>query len=252
MAPALREIGHTKTSASCALLRDIVQPAIAGVLKNDEAINAGQVLLAKTRDDSTAAAPGAITVDLGMDRARLGRVTVVLAHNLQVIRALLARLPKPGSETGDKDVAAQANLEAKLFDIVETQNAALNVLNGELETDALGQMQHEFPTGMGPPIIGKDGHDEGSRSSYLTVAGLPTSPREAGFASASLPQDDGLDAKNLLSSSVRGHTVYDSLMRSIHDQQAHIEVSENAEAALIFVTIDTCRGFLPSGGGASP
>jgi len=116
--PVLREIGHTKTSAACGFLRDTVRPAIAGVLKNDEAINVGQSLLEKTRDDSTPAARGAIIVDLGMDHARLGRVTVVLAHNLKIIRALLNRMPKPGSLANHEDTAARASIEANLRDVV--------------------------------------------------------------------------------------------------------------------------------------
>jgi len=221
----LQEIGHTTSAAACAQLRDVVRPALEGVLRNDEAIDAGSRLLARLEADSTGSTLGDASPGMDVDRRHLARAATALVRNLRVLRALVVRLPH------------DSPIGTSLASVVALQTKALDTLEGVVDTEDLGEMQREFPKGSGPV--------EYESPSYLSGAGLPKSPRDAGLPVARAPGDLGLDPVSLSSNNLRGHTAYATILSWLSVQRTQIDAAEAVEAKDVFVAVDACGGKSP-------
>lgn len=116
---------HSTSSPLCQTLHESIQPALAGLMKNDG--------LLETADRAFTARE--------IDRGSLRGVTQSLAHNLNLVTRLLGqKFPQ------DADPAMRASQEAmtaRLDAVVSAQNDALNVIQGYLQAEETAQAQNE-------------------------------------------------------------------------------------------------------------
>jgi hypothetical protein len=133
-ASALPYIGGTRASQLCRTLRESIAPAVLGLMKTDELIDASRNTYRRMAGERAAAAG-----DLG--RVSLGKTVTGMARNLATVRGLIDD-PRhfPRSDDGRLQ-----QVRDRLRDVASHQEAALNMINGVLETDLLSQMMGGVP-----------------------------------------------------------------------------------------------------------
>ncbi len=199
-----------------------------GLMKNDEIIGAGHRAFAKMARDQAGSSAGAIEID----KLYLQQVESRLVHNLQVVDKMLGdqqRFPANPLTADERDTVM---MKTQLQAVADVQRKALDIVSGTLATESLGQMQHEFNTGMqsaigtpGPPVVPTD-----DPVSFIGAAGLPDESPNAGLPTTA--------AKT---SSLGGHTVYDGMAAVIESQQGTIARRERVATASILTAVDDCR-----------
>ena len=147
-------IGRTRaTTPFCVTVRDNVAPAVLGLMTVDE-------LLGVSRGDYRRMA-GDSDLAQNFGRIRLGKTVLAMARDLAVVRGLLndqRRFPRT-AVTDDDRLALR--LRSQLQAVADRQEAALDMVNGVLETDLMSQMMSGIPRA---PQYG------GSRHFYHAVA----------------------------------------------------------------------------------
>ena len=137
--PDLPEIYHTITRPMCSALATTIRPAIALMMQNDATIAKSPPLFG---DYITMSAAGS---DAGKDMSvhRLNNLVTPLVQNTLAIQKLLEDPsifpPKPQNDD-DKHLL---ELKDEMLKTLATQQASLDIINGFVETQQLGEMQHE-------------------------------------------------------------------------------------------------------------
>jgi hypothetical protein len=214
-------IGRTHSKGFCTTVRDNVAPALLGVMKTDDLIGAGHRAALKTAHDATSA-PEAQE----FDRVYVERVVAAMAHNLGVIKKVLAdekRFPKVPATDDDRYALL---LKAQLQATSDRQAVALDHLNGVLETEGMHTMRSDISTGMqqaiAMPAVGNGFFD----SSALPGAG------PGGLGSTHVVQP----------SNTLGNTIWDKLAADIEVQQAKIVAVERVLSPIVIAAAISCRG----------
>jgi hypothetical protein len=162
---------HSRTL--CSALTQRIGPAIAGIIKNDQLIDLGRHEIGKMAADT-----GAQSNRTQMDQLQIKNIVDAMIHNLKTLEGILdspqfAAVPK----TDDERLAA--SIKAHLLEVAARQRAAINVLDGLVETSDLGTLPHE-------------GVDD---SPALTIAMKPAAPGATppagGISAAGLNQSPG-------------------------------------------------------------
>jgi hypothetical protein len=236
----LPEIGRVRSNALCTTLRVNIAPTIAGLMKNDELISAGHRAFAKMSHDQAGASGAAMNINL----LYLEQVQTRLVHNLGVVDRLLSdqqRFPQTPRNDDEKDaVTMRSQLEA----VAASQRKALDLVSGTLETESLGQMQHEMndqmrnatgdgaapmpdPTGDAVSFIGSAGLPE-----YTPVAGLPTTASKQ--------------------SKLVGHTVYDEINTALEGTQNVTARREQVATSSVITAVGQCKASAAPANSPSP
>jgi hypothetical protein len=228
-ASALPEIGRVRSKGFCTTVRDNVAPSLLGVLKTDELIGAGHRAFAKMADDAMRA-PQAVDID----RIYLDKVVSAMAHNLRVIDTLLADKTRFPDATTDDDRFAQL-VRAQLAAVSAEQKRALDLINGTVQTDRLGQMRAEIDTGMQDSLAQNQAQSPTTtdpRTSFLDSAGLPDMAPVPVLSQRAL----------LTTSNTVGHRPYDRATAVLEHQQAQIAHAETVAAPTITAAAYACQG----------
>jgi hypothetical protein len=227
-------IGSTHSRGFCDTVRDNVAPSVLGLMKNDALIGAGHRAFAKMAHDTTTSSSAA----LDLDRVYLAQVVHALAHNVATIDTLLAdqrRFPKtPASD--DDELAAQ--LAAQLRAARDRQNDALNLIDGTLETEQMGQMRQDVSQQMQSavgPSMAPTADAPSPAPNFLDTAGLPSYSAIAAF-----------DPRTLATSGTLGNTPYDRVLHALDYDQARIAGAEQVLSPTIVAAALGCQA------GASP
>ena len=234
-AAPLREIGRERVSADCDAIRWPIAPVVLALAKNDELIAAGRRATVKLRDDATARARGRVE----FDERYLDQIARLMLHNSNLVTHLLA------AKRRDPAIAADAtSIERDLPRVQKEQLRILDLIEGFVATDDLGQMQHDLPAGVGPVQPGNltmptERPDTGS--GFVGDAGLPKGPSDIGLPGAKSPDQLAFDARSYADGAVSGHTVYDLLARSIDAQRAVVANAWVAPTATIQKVVPACR-----------
>jgi len=215
--PALKEIGHVRSSKLCTTLRHNLFPAVEGLRINDALISHGQAILVRTAEDAAAYAASASQTDTSggdpfaqvaganaggasatgggsagseMDGFQLGIVSHNLAKNLDKVQTFLDDPHSfPDSPTSDDERAltlAKLRLEA----VVARQRTSLNILSATAEMNAANDLksrrdvipyEHCMTCSQTPPFTPI------SAPSTLAAATNQTQQTETGVAPAVLP-----------------------------------------------------------------
>jgi hypothetical protein len=221
----LPEIGRTHSKGFCSTVRDNVAPSLLGLMKTDELIGASHRALLKMGHDNGS------KQEFELDQVYAGKVVVAMAHNLSVIKKLLAderRFPKTPA-TEDDRFALQ--LKAQLQAAAERQNVALNHVNGILEAKAMGQMRSDLPLGMQSAVSPENTkYVEPSSDQFLGPSALPGSG------------PNGMFDRGLPLAKTPGNTIWDKLAADVEVQQSRIASAERTLTPTVIAAAAACRG----------
>jgi hypothetical protein len=229
---SLPEIGRTRAKGFCTTVRDNVAPSVLGLMKTDDLIGAGHRAVLKTAHDQTAGSPETME----MDQLYLDKVVAAMAHNLGVVKKMLAddkRFPKTPSSDDDRLALL---LKAQLQAAADRQNDALNHLNGILETDAMGSMHKDISSAMQGSLTPTSGSTPVSAAGgFLDSSSVPgANPLPLGASGAIAP------------SHTLGHTLWDRLAADIEVQQARIAQAEQTLTPTVIAAAAGCRDDTPA------
>lgn len=237
-----KTIIHERVSPLCTGLRNNIGPAIGKVLQNDATIAQSRPLL---RNYVKAASTGSASKDLQV--SRIERLISPLVNNTAAIEKLLNDpyvFPKVVRSESDKQLL---EMRAYLQQVVDQQKAALDVINGFVTTEQLGQLQqegsdiyqrltatHEITAAQGGGLRGP------------AAAGAPTPPPNEILNSgvAKTPQqqaDPALQDSDFLA----GHNPLDVFDWAIGQYQGQLQSSEGATANLVVKAVQFCGGRVP-------
>jgi hypothetical protein len=143
-------IYHVVTSAFCERLQDRIRPAVALILETDPIIAKSPPLFNKYQNQVFAAADPMKPYDSinaqspGVDAVlqRMSYLVHPIAQNIIAAQTILGKdelVPPTGNSDDDKRIA---DLKTKLLQTIATQNASLDLINGFVQTQQLGEIQH--------------------------------------------------------------------------------------------------------------
>jgi len=223
------EIGRIRANPYyCTVLRNRIGPSLQGLMKNDDAIAAGHRALSKMGADTLNHSEGS----LDMDRKYLGEVVMIASRNILTIKRLLndpVFTTPTGNAANDRTLAAaKANLQS----VAAAQDDALNLIDGTLETDLMGQMQAQKDQQMANAVAGPTPGPQASavpEGQYIANAGLAdTSP-------------SGVNSPvKLASGTLTGRTIYDSLGLVLGVDQQHIAAVESNATKAVLKVVPLC------------
>jgi hypothetical protein len=203
------QIYHVVTTALCARLRERIRPSVAMILQNDTRIAKGGPLFkryqrgALTAQDpanaqfGTGAPPSSDSVynhspETDMALQQMSYLVLPIARNLIAAQTLLddTKLIEPTGNPADD--AALAKIKSQLLDTIAFQSASLDLINGFVATQQMGELQH-----AGQEYIGEIGGQEtpGTRSPVVKLTPNPwqdpntpgLSPNPYNFDPATIP-----------------------------------------------------------------
>jgi hypothetical protein len=163
-----KEIINVRTRALCSTLTQRIAPAVAGIIKNDQLIDLGRHEIGKLGADVAAQSNRA-----HMDQLELKNIVDAMVHNLATIDGIMDSARFSAAPTTDDERLAAA-MKEHLLAVAARQRAAINVLDGMVETSDLGTLPHE-------------GIDD---SPALTIAMKPAAP-------GATPQAGGMSAAGM-------------------------------------------------------
>jgi hypothetical protein len=228
-ASPLPEIGRVRSKGFCTTVRDNVAPSLLGVMKTDGLIGAGHRALAKMADD-TVRSPQAVD----LDRVYLDKVSTAIAHNLRVVNAFLSDKARfPDKPVTDDDRFAQL-VRDQLAAVAAEQRRTLDVINGTLETDRMGQMRAELDNGMQAAVAPAQAPlpiANETQTSFLDSAGLPD-----------LAPIPALSGRNRLTTgSTLGHRPFDRFTTLVEQEQSRIARAETVAAPTLTAAAYACQ-----------
>src|SRR5581483_108748 len=218
-------------SPLCTGLRQNIGPAITKVLQNDATIAQSRPLL---RNYVKAAATGSASKDLQV--SRMERLISPLVKNTSAIEKLLADpyvFPRTAVSDSDKKLL---EMRAYLQQVVAQQKAALDVINGFVTTEQLGQLQQEGReiyqglTSTHEIIAAQVGGARGPQATGAAPTPQPNEILTAGVAQTPQQQaDPALQDNGFLA----GHNPLDVFDWAIGQYQQQLQASEGATANLV-------------------
>jgi hypothetical protein len=261
----LQEIGRVRSRTPlCSTLREAVAPSILALLKSDSVLSAGGRTFVTMGKHELERSRG----QLELDRLQLDKQVVAIVKNLQAVDTLLMDTKRfPRVATTDDERRALA-IKEQLLKIAKAQNDALNVISGTLETDRLGQMQHDFPTkinaataregtraepgtaatdpDLGPvSYLGSAGVQSasttGSSDTQSSTSGVTMSgPQAAGtrLSGFGVPTDIRTIAGN---SKSMGRTLYDAMAGDLNTKRIPIDNLERTASQTIVDAAQRCN-----------
>jgi hypothetical protein len=137
--PNYPEIYHTMSRPLCSALATKIRPAVALMLQNDATIAKSPPLFSDYINLTSAGS------DSGRDMAvyRLNGLVTPLVQNSLAVQKLLedpSVFPPTAHSDDDKRLI---DMKTKMLKTLATQQASLDIINGFVETQQLGAMQHE-------------------------------------------------------------------------------------------------------------
>jgi hypothetical protein len=194
-------------------------------MKTDELIGASHRALLKMAHDTTSSKEA-----FELDQIYAGKVIVSMAHNLGVIKKMLAdekRFPK--TPVSDDDRFALL-LKAQLQAAADKQNVALNHLFGVLESKSMGQMRADISTqAAGSVAIEGRPHSEPGEDAFLGASTLPGSG------------PGGMFDRGLPLAKTPGNTIWDKLALDVEVQQTRIAAAEQTLTPTVVAAAAACK-----------
>ncbi len=158
-ATAPPQIYHIVTSALCARLREHVRPAVAMILQNDERIAQSPPLFKRyQRGTLSALDPAAAQYSNGAPPAydsmnnqspetsmalqQMSYLVSPIARNLIAAQTTLDDLKLIEPTGNPTDDATLAKIKSQLLETIAYQSASLDIINGFVQTQQMGELQH--------------------------------------------------------------------------------------------------------------
>jgi len=170
------QIYHVVTTALCARLHEVVRPAVAMILQNDQTIGKSPPLFKKYQRGTLAAQDSPNTQwgtgapsnngdsmnnqspETSMALQQMSYLVIPIARNLIAAQTTLDQ--KMSAPTGNvDDDATLAQIKQQLLETVAFQSASLDLINGFVQTQQMGELQHVGQEYLGA-IQGTDTTDQ--------------------------------------------------------------------------------------------
>lgn len=168
------QIYHIVTTALCARLHETVRPAVAMVLQNDQTIAKSPPLFKRYQrailENGTASGLGTDSInsqspETSMTLQQMSYLVFPTSRNLIAAQTMLDD-PKLLQPTGNPaDDATLAKIKAQLLETIAFQSASLDLINGFVQTQQMGEIQH-----AGEEYLGAI---QGTDASYQTIQATP-------------------------------------------------------------------------------
>ena len=150
------QIYHIVTTALCARLHEHIRPAVAMILENDTKIAKSPPLFKRykvgtlTSSDQTGAGGTTTNGDsiytqspeTVMALQQMSYLVLPIARNLIATQTLLDDMKLVAPTGNPTDDAAIARIKAELLQTVAYQSASLDLINGFVQTQQMGDLQH--------------------------------------------------------------------------------------------------------------
>jgi hypothetical protein len=137
--PSLPTIYHSVTRALCSALGGKIAPAIGMMIQNDQAIAKSPAFFQQYIDRAKAGS------DDGQNIAvlRLESLVSPLVNNTLAIQKLLENPDVFPDNPKSDDGKRLTEIKTEMLKALATQQAAIDIINGFVDTQQLGQMQHD-------------------------------------------------------------------------------------------------------------
>lgn len=231
-APPLKEISHVVASPLCSMLSEKGRPAIAGLMLNDGLTDyVGPVIARYYRDMY---ADHSVAADF--DIVRMREVAVRMAHNLEVVDAILASVPKPDAKTAPSNAQRQIeDLRDKLNAVQNAQRATINVVSGLAETEALGEFESRKDP-LGNAVEGDVPKGGGKPASASGNAKVPE-----GWGGLAPTAVDAGDPRQLATGMMLGANAITPYLDSLSDERTGVRRAEGVAADAILQMAKACN-----------
>jgi hypothetical protein len=172
------EIGHVVSRPFCSALRNNIGPAIGAILANDAVIKQGPQLFS---DYNKAVGNGDMSeTSRQMTMVKMENMVGPIVANIETVEKKLQDAAVFHNPPRTADEAKTVAMQQQLLDVLAMQKASLDIVNGFVQTQQLGDMQHQ---GFGE-IQAATAPDTASNGIQTTPNPLMVDPNAAG-----LPQD---------------------------------------------------------------
>jgi hypothetical protein len=240
------EIYHVITRPFCARLHDRVRPAVGMILENDQTIAKSEPLFKKYARGAFGAQDPAINPQTGggpppdsiyaqsnetsMALQQMSYLVSPIAQNLIAAQKLLGdELTKPTGNPAD-DVKLQ-QIKNQLLETVAFQSASLDLINGFVTTQQMGELQH-----AGEEYIASISGNDLSKQPIQQTPGPLQDPNAPG-----LPQNPyNVDLAAIPGLAV-GYNPLTRIVDGLHWVQAETTKRENAAATSITAALKGCN-----------
>ena len=197
------QIYHTVTTALCARLHEHIRPAVAMILENDTKIAKSPPLFKRykvgtlTASDQTGAAGTTSNGDsiytqspeTAMALQQMAYLVLPIARNLIAAQTLLDDVKLVAPTGNPTDDAAIARIKAQLLQTIAYQSASLDLINGFVQTQQMGDLQH-----VGTEYLGSIGGNETDQPDDQADAEPLAGSQHAGHLAESLRFGPGYDS----------------------------------------------------------
>ena len=227
----LPEIGRVRSTHICAILRDRIEPAIARLAEADTQLQKGKLsFLSMARNQVAEVRPA-----LQLDEVHVEFTVKAMVDELAAMRALLSNTNEFPSSPQSDDGKTAADLKAQLLALEAQHQMAINVMNGTVATDQLGQMQHEGMSYM----LSAVGPVQGEAITPEPAATIePTS--FVGYAGLPAPPDLIVDPRSVEAQDLGADTLYGKLAGALYDRQMHVVQLEKTLSASVAALARGC------------
>jgi hypothetical protein len=179
------EIIHVYSRPLCSALKGTIGPAIGMMLQNDQTIAKSPPLFqdyikAAFANVGSAADEGASPAQ-NLDVLRLENLVTPLTSNVLAIQKQLEDTTVFPTVTQNDDDKRLAELKAEMLQALASQQAALDIINGFVDTQQLSEMQHEgfgYLASITNPGIAGASAPQGTLAAQMMSTPDPTKPEQ--------------------------------------------------------------------------
>ena len=152
------QIYHVVTTALCARLHEKVRPAVAMILQNDQSIAKspplfnkymiGTLTTSQTNDSNGQVVPqyddsiNNTSPETSMALQQMSYLVIPIARNIIASQTLLDDAKLLETTGNPADDATLAQIRNQLLETIAFQSASLDIINGFVATQQLGELQH--------------------------------------------------------------------------------------------------------------
>jgi hypothetical protein len=241
------QIYRVVTTALCARLHERVRPAVAMILQNDSKIAKSPPLFKKyqlgamTALDSAnpqygSAAPqntdsmNNISPETSMALQKMSYLVLPIARNIIAAQTLLgdAKLIEPTGNPADD--ATLAKIKQQLLDTIAFQSASLDLINGFVQTQQMGELQH-----VGEEYIGSI---EGTDSTTTLARNTPNPWQDPN--TPGLPPNPYAFDPSLVPGLALGYNPLSKVMEGLQWLQTETQKREDAAASTLGTVASQC------------
>jgi hypothetical protein len=166
------EIYHVVTTALCARLHESVRPAVAMILQNDAKIDKAPPIFKRYQRGTLSALDPAMnpngssspntsdsiyntSPETSMALQQMSYLVIPIARNIIAAQTLLDDKKLMAPTGNPADDATLAKVRAQLLETIAFQSASLDIINGFVQTQQMGELQHVGEEYLGA-ITGSD------------------------------------------------------------------------------------------------